>query len=62
MNTYYVEHTFPKASKLPVYGCYVQARSRSEALFLSLSQAKADGFRGTPTKSVPTIVKSPEAA
>lgn len=61
MNTYYVEHTYPRASRQPVYGCHVQARTQSEALFLALGVAKRDGMKGTPLKTVARIDNS-EAA
>ena len=47
---YYVELTYPKASRLPVYGLTLDAESKSIAINEATVQAAREGWRGTPKK------------
>ncbi|WP_430318295.1 hypothetical protein [Pseudomonas nitroreducens] len=47
---YYVELTYPKASRLPVYGLTLEAESNSIAINEATVQAAREGWRGSPKK------------
>ncbi|WP_017521986.1 hypothetical protein ACQCLI_18290 [Pseudomonas nitroreducens] len=47
---YYVELTYPKASRLPVYGLTLEAASKSIAINEATVQAAREGWRGSPKK------------
>lgn len=47
---YFVELTYPKASKLPVYFCEVEVVTQAEAVLAAEMQAKREGWKATPLK------------
>lgn len=53
---YFVELTYPKASKLPVYFAEVEAVTQAEALLSAEAQARREGWKATPLKRTCRIV------
>lgn len=53
---YFVELTYPKASKLPVYFVEVEAVTQAEALLSAEAQARREGWRATPLKRTCRVV------
>ncbi|WP_275628980.1 hypothetical protein [Pseudomonas sp. 273] len=47
---YYVELTYPKTLRLPVYGITLEAVSKSQAITEATIEAARDGYRGSPKK------------
>ncbi|MBD9671612.1 hypothetical protein IB275_13600 [Pseudomonas sp. PDM21] len=47
---YYVELTYPKALRLPVYGITLEAVSKSQAITEATIEAGREGYRGSPKK------------
>lgn len=47
---YYVELTYPKSLRLPVYGITLHAVSKSQAITEATIEAGREGYRGAPKK------------
>lgn len=53
---YFVELTYPKASRLPVYFVEVDAVTQAEAVMLANQQAEREGWKATPLRRTCRIV------
>lgn len=50
MILYFVELTYPKASRQPVYCAELEAVTQTEALMSAEAMARRDGWKGAPLK------------
>lgn len=62
MNRYFVELTYPKAARLPLYAAEVDAQTQTEAVFIAETQARRDGWKVAPLKRACRLVKAEDVA